>query len=176
MDAPEIEAFVIMPFAQEMRRNYDLVIGPALRRGKVRPIRADEEQSGHIHAQMLSRILESGLTVADISGTNPNVFYELGVAHSLRSRTLMVVREDCAKTIPFDVMPYRVFIFKDPAVAKSEEIEADIVRLAEEISRVARDANLAVPNPVQAFLAERSAVDSPRSVYLPSLSSAVHDM
>jgi len=84
----------------------------------------------------------------------------------------MVVREDCAKTIPFDVMPYRVFIFKDPAVAKSEEIEADIVRLAEEISRVARDANLAVPNPVQAFLAERSAVDSPRSVYLPSLSSA----
>jgi hypothetical protein len=84
----------------------------------------------------------------------------------------MVVREDCAKSIPFDVMPYRVFVFKDPDAASPEAIEADIARLSMEITRVAHDPALAVPNPVQKFLAERSAVDSPRSVYLSSLSSA----
>src|ERR1041385_6848030 len=96
-------AFVVMPFAPEMRRNYDLVISPALKRAGVTPIRADEEQAGAIHGQMFGRIMDCDMIIAGVSGTNPNVFYELGVTHALRGRTLMVVRSDHSKAIPFDV-------------------------------------------------------------------------
>lgn len=82
-------AFVIMPFAPEMRRNYDLIIKPALKHANVTPVRADEEQAGHIDGQMFARIVDCDLVIADVSGTNPNVFYELGVSHALRGRTLI---------------------------------------------------------------------------------------
>ena len=106
--------FVVMPFAAEMRVNYDQFIKPAIAQAGALAVRADEEQAGHIHGQMFERLLDADVVVVDISGTNPNVFYELGVAHGARGRTLMAVREDCAKAIPFDVMPYRVFVFPDP--------------------------------------------------------------
>lgn len=173
-DLPPL-AFVVMPFASEMRRNYERVIRPALERAGVTMKRADEEDGGHIHAQMFERIVDADLVVADISGTNPNVFYELGVAHALRERTVMVVREDFAGRIPFDVAPYRVCVFPDPETANADALEAAIAAMAHEVARVAQDVSVIVPNPVQAFLRSRSPLASPRSMFLPLLPSSEQD-
>ncbi|MGC2675959.1 MAG: hypothetical protein WA415_08045, partial [Mycobacterium sp.] len=109
--AASSSAFVIMPFALQYRAGYDDVIAPAMRAAGLTAIRAEEDELGHIHAMMFERIFESAVVIADVSGTNPNVFYELGVSHGAAGKTVMVVREDYRDAIPFDIAPYRVLVY-----------------------------------------------------------------
>ena len=68
-------------------------------------VRADEDSQGHIHSQMLQRIYESIVAVADIRGLNANVFYELGVAHSSGCKTVVICDGDGLDRVPFDIAP-----------------------------------------------------------------------
>ena len=85
-------AFVIMPFSPEFEASFDDVIEPAVRAAGLECIRADQEALGHIHQMMFERIFESAAVVADVSGGNPNVFYELGVCHTTARKTVTVTR------------------------------------------------------------------------------------
>src|SRR5580692_2810227 len=76
--------------------------------------RADEVQkSGAITKDIILRLAQADLVVADLTNINPNVFYELGVRHSLRAHgTLMILDETRTGEIPFDLGAYRVIKFK----------------------------------------------------------------
>jgi len=84
--------FVLMPFGKKMDAagrvtNFDSVytriIAPAVERAGLEPIRADEEKiGGTIHKPMFERLMLCHYAVADITGANPNVFYELGIRHA----------------------------------------------------------------------------------------------
>ena len=52
---------------------------------------------------MYERLLMADVVVADLSTSNKNAFYELGVRHALRPYTTIVICEDGAKSFPFDV-------------------------------------------------------------------------
>jgi hypothetical protein len=158
-------AFVIMPFDPEYRAGYDDVIAPAMRAANLTAVRADEEELGHIHAMMFERIFESPVVIADVSGANPNVFYELGVSHGAAGKTVMVVRQDYRDTIPFDIAPYRVLIYpKRPQDSCTDEQQAAYDReaglaanaLAASLSAILEDGAKGIANPVQDFLAKRS--------------------
>src|SRR6185503_14732268 len=41
--------------------------------------------------------------VADLSTSNKNAFYELGIRHALRPFTTVIIAEDGIKTFPFDI-------------------------------------------------------------------------
>jgi hypothetical protein len=94
-------AFVVMPFGtktdadgQEIQFNevYQRLIRPALERAGLKAFRADEEQrAGDIRADMFQELLLADLVLADISIDNPNVWYELGVRHALRSRGVVLI-------------------------------------------------------------------------------------
>src|SRR4051812_7550783 len=103
--------FVIMPFTSQYASGYVDIIEPAATLAGVDCIRADQDAPGHIHTQMFERLFDSPVVIADISGTNPNVFYELGVVHSLATKTIVMAREDCIGQVPFDIAPYRVLIY-----------------------------------------------------------------
>jgi hypothetical protein len=60
-----------------------------------------------------SAIQSSDLVVADISGQNPNVMYELGVAHGLRKPTLLLVSQEVGR-VPSDLAGI-LFLVYDPA-------------------------------------------------------------
>lgn len=71
--------------------------------------RADSSSSaGIITHEMFQDILYSRIVLADITGLNPNVFYELGVRHALRPTSTVVFKE-IHSTIPFDVRDLRIF-------------------------------------------------------------------
>ena len=76
-------------------------------------IRADQEQvGGTIHKPMYERLMLSDFAIADVTGANPNVYYELGIRHALRPRTTVMVFAE-GTTLPFDVAsqrgtPYRM--------------------------------------------------------------------
>jgi hypothetical protein len=158
-------AFVIMPFAPEFRAGYDDVIAPAMRIADLQAVRADEEELGHIHGMMFERIFESPVVIADVSGNNPNVFYELGVSHGAAAKTVMVVREDFRDKIPFDIAPYRILIYPkrpdnpcspDQEAAYKQAAGEAAATLATSLSAILDGSATGVANPVQDFLATQS--------------------
>lgn len=69
-------------------------------------IRADYIDSpGIITRQVLGLVVESPLVIADLTGHNPNVFYELAIRHAIRKPFVQIIRKN--ETIPFDVATAR---------------------------------------------------------------------
>jgi hypothetical protein len=83
--------------------------------GKYKILRADElPQPGSISHQVIKWLYDADLVVADLTGLNPNVVYELAIRHSFNKVSIHLV--DTATTIPFDLKDERTIIFdlKDP--------------------------------------------------------------
>lgn len=55
-------------------------------------------------------IAKAKIVIADLTGHNPNVFYELGIAHCRNKRVLLLIQE--GNTIPFDLVRFRHIIYK----------------------------------------------------------------
>src|SRR5262249_48937159 len=143
-------------------------------------VRADQECAGHIHRQMFERIFDSPVVVADISGGNANVFYELGVAHCTGRKTVTVAREDFKGQVPFDIAPYRVLLYpKAPAETAPEadraayraRAAAAVEALAAELARIAGDPGQGIANPVQDYLTAQSPLTATQSRHHPPFGS-----
>src|SRR5712692_1292518 len=123
-------AFVAMPFGTkekiDFNKIYDEYIKPALEDAGFEVFRADEEQrAGNIRTDMFQELLLADLVVVDLSIDNPNVWYELGVRHGLRSRG--VIQIQCRRDyLPFDVYVDRTLRYhiKD-GVPDPEFLKAD---------------------------------------------------
>jgi hypothetical protein len=73
----------------------------------VQAVRADTlAEPGLITEQMIAAILDYDLCVADLSGHNPNVFYELALAQAAERPVVILKR--AGEAIPFDVKDYRL--------------------------------------------------------------------
>ena len=106
--------FVIMGFGKkpdfetgrtlDLDQTYKSIIRPAVAAAGLECVRADEiVHSGLIDVPMYEQLLNADVVVADLSTSNKNAFYELGVRHGLRPATTIVICEDGVKTPPFDV-------------------------------------------------------------------------
>jgi len=88
----------------DLDKSYRNMIKPAVEAAGLQCIRADEiVHSGLIDVPMYEQLLNADVVVADLSTSNKNAFYELGVRHALRPFTTVVISEDGIKTFPFDV-------------------------------------------------------------------------
>jgi hypothetical protein len=87
------------------------IIEPVLKRcGFDRPVRADHiTQPGVITSQVFTKLWIDDLVVADLTGSNPNVFYELAVRHIARKPCVHMIRK--GERLPFDVAPNRTVFF-----------------------------------------------------------------
>ena len=105
--------FVVMGFGKktdfqsgrvlDLDKSYQYIIKPAAEEAGLECKRADEIiHSGLIDIPMYDQLLTADVVVADISTSNPNAFYELGVRHALRPYTTITIAED-KMTFPFDV-------------------------------------------------------------------------
>jgi tetratricopeptide (TPR) repeat protein len=106
--------FVVMGFGKktdfetgrtlDLDKTYRNIIKPAVKAAGLECLRADEiPHSGVIDVPMYEQLLNADVVVADLSTSNKNAFYELGVRHALRPETTIVICEDGIKTPPFDV-------------------------------------------------------------------------
>lgn len=88
---------------------YEKIIQPACTAFGITPERADEIASpGEITEQIFTRLREADLVIADLSGANPNVMYELGLRHSQRKPVIQIGEYG---TLPFDVRAIRTIPF-----------------------------------------------------------------
>jgi tetratricopeptide (TPR) repeat protein len=106
--------FVVMGFGKktdfetgrtlDLDKSYRNIIKPAVEAAGLTCIRADEiVHTGLIDVPMYEQLLNADVVVADLSTSNKNAYYELGVRHALRPYTTVVIAEDGIKTFPFDV-------------------------------------------------------------------------
>src|SRR5262245_42169646 len=98
--------FMAMPFA--ITEVYDDIIKPLLEIEKCEIKRADEPIiQGHIVRDIMQYLYQADLVIADLTGLNPNVFYELAIAHALRKPHFLITQDD-PNNLPFDLKSYRV--------------------------------------------------------------------
>lgn len=103
--------FVMMPFADPIGGYYKKIYEPAIEKTGLRPIRADDEifAVGKIIDQVWAGIGAAKVLVAELTGRNPNVFYELGLAHALKKPVVLVASNE--NDVPFDVRHIRVIYY-----------------------------------------------------------------
>jgi hypothetical protein len=98
--APHV--FVLMPFDKKIRPVYDGPIKHACRSLRLSVERADDIFSAsEIIADIWNAIVNCGALIADCTERNPNVFYELGLAHTIGKPVILISQRN--EDVPFDV-------------------------------------------------------------------------
>ncbi|MBL8598844.1 MAG: hypothetical protein JNL14_14000 [Devosia sp.] len=108
--------FVMMPFGQWTDMSYRDVFIPAIREAGMEPVRADELFStGSVIEQIWEQISRAKVLLADLTGKNANVFYELGLAHAANKPVVFTTAQ--LDDVPFDLRHLRVATYdqRDPA-------------------------------------------------------------
>ncbi len=107
------------------------------------PKRADQDhRPGLIDAQLINDLLTADLVIADLSGLNPNSFYEIGIRHMVQKPIIHMQLAN--ENIPFDVSLYRAIKFSR---ARPKDILAARLALKQQIEATHAE-HYQVENPV----------------------------
>lgn len=100
----------LMPFHKEFDRIYNRIIHAA-KESQFTCKRSDGVyKEGNIMKYTIELILKAQIVVAVLDGRNPNVYYEVGIAHSVGKPVILIAAENRKEEIPFDLKQHR-FIF-----------------------------------------------------------------
>ncbi len=155
--------FYITPIGDDgtdVRKHADLMLKyllePVLSQSQLKVIRADQiAKSGLITQQVFEHLAKARLCVADLSFSNPNAFYELGVRHVCRLPTIQVIQK--GDKIPFDVSQGRtITVDLSDRYTVIDRIESAKRELAEHVKNAlgGKDDAHDSGNPVAIYLPE----------------------
>jgi len=143
---PKKSAFVLMPFREDLNEVYDFLISESLEQAGYTARRADDIKSqSNILEDIIQNIAHSDLIVADLTGANPNVYYELGIAHALQRKVILMTQE--ITELPFDLRSYRVIGY-DTHFSKMNQAKKQLIEYALE----AFEGTLPFGNPVKDYI------------------------
>jgi hypothetical protein len=115
-DAERPKAFIVMQFSSPYNEVYSHVIKDACEEFSIEAVRADEIYGGAgiIIKDVIDRITHSQVIIADISPTNPNVYFEVGYALALGKPIILLAQKRAPESpLPFDVSAFRVLFYDD---------------------------------------------------------------
>jgi hypothetical protein len=112
------QVFVLTPFNEEYQEQYNAIREVVTSSGFNCTRGDDSNLSSNILTHIIKQIAKSRVVIANISGRNPNVFYELGIAHAL-GKPVVIVSESLAD-IPFDINNSRILAFQEIDELKRE--------------------------------------------------------
>ena len=143
--------FVVSAFgsSQDEKRQHKQVLRHLVQKvlgGRFRVIRADEiDDEGLITNQIIEHLIDDELVVADLTGLNPNVFYEVAVRHAVRKPIVHLI--STGQDIPFDVANMRTvpYALDDPDALEVAQAELD-----RKVQAIEENDWRAAPNPISA--------------------------
>jgi len=107
---PKPFVFVLMPFKPEFNDIYELGIKAACKAAGAYCERVDEQlYQGSMLERIYNQIAKADVLVADTTGKNPNVYYEVGYAHALGKHVMLMTQD--ANDIPFDLQHHRHIVY-----------------------------------------------------------------
>jgi CheY-like chemotaxis protein len=128
------QALVLMPFKEEFDELYRVAIKEPLTKMGYMCERIDELAFvGDVIQKLYDKLEYAGLIIADMTGLNPNVFYELGYADALKKTVILVTQT--AANVPFDVRARR-FITYEGGMLQLKERLIDTVKSLEDASEI----------------------------------------
>lgn len=103
--------FVMQPFAAPWGDYFEKIYRVSIEKAGLKAVRADADifHTGKIMDQIWSGISEAKVLVAELTSRNPNVFYELGLAHALQKPVVLVSSKE--EDVPFDLQHIRVIYY-----------------------------------------------------------------
>lgn len=127
-------AFILMPFHAEFDDIYRLGIKAAAEECGVVAERVDEQTfSETILERIYRQIRNSDFIIADMTGQNPNVFYEVGYAHAVGKLCTLITQS--AEDIPFDLKHHRHLVYGNSIQNLKNLLVPEIIWLKKEIAQ-----------------------------------------
>lgn len=173
-------AFVISPIGDQdspERKRADQilkhVIEPIVKEFKYKIVRADKiSKPGIITSQIIDHIMNDELVIADLSGHNPNVFYELAVRHVIQKPVIQIIQK--GEKIPFDVSTQRTIEIDHKDLDSAEEARNE---LQKQIKAVEKDPSL-VDSPISSAVDLKLLKQSkkPEQAAIASIQAALSDL
>jgi nucleoside 2-deoxyribosyltransferase len=106
-------------------------------------------RTGNLIRDILNELNRADVVIADLTDMNPNVFYELGVRHTLRNRTILIAQD--MRYVPSDLRSYWVIIYKK-GLSGLQDFKDKIRRTMREMMNDPEQPD----NPVADFLGEKN--------------------
>jgi len=119
--------FVVMPFHNLYEIEYEKVIKPAIEESGLECIRGDEiyAEQEIIH-DIWKSLKECRLVVAELSGRNPNVLYEIGLAHAIGKPIILITRNQ--EDVPFDLKALRYIYYDTNNPEWGQTLKTDLTK------------------------------------------------
>ena len=152
--------FVISPIGAEgsdVREHsndvYDYIITPAMQACDIQAYRSDHlREPGKISDQMFREIYMDDLSIAVLTGRNPNVFYELALAHAARKPVIVLLQK--GEILPFDISDLRCVYYDLKPRSLMEQVHVkEIIAHVHALER----AGWVGKSPFESFLDEENA-------------------
>jgi hypothetical protein len=115
------------PIRKRSDQVFDYLIKPAAEECGFTALRADQiAQPGIITSQVIQHLIEDPMVVADLTGPNANVFYELAIRHAFRRPYVQIIEQD--EQLPFDVFGIRSIRFTYRYIDSLNMARAEMVK------------------------------------------------
>jgi hypothetical protein len=129
----ESECFFIAPIGPESspeRKRSDgvlkFIVAPAAKELNLRALRGDDIAGpGQITLQIIEHVLKAKAVVTDLTGSNPNVYYELAIRHTARLPVVLIAQ--VGQELPFDVGQMRTIFFDSTDLESAADCRTQIV-------------------------------------------------
>lgn len=157
--------FIITPIGKEnsdIRRKMDGIIDAAIdpvleECGFEKPkVSHRIQNSGSMTAEIIKGIYSSDLVIANLTGTNANVMYEVAIRHCA-GKPIIHITEDI-ESIPFDISDHRCIEYTNDAMGVIELKE----ELGKKIKHIIENPDEKVSNPVLDYLERTKIIDEPQ--------------
>jgi hypothetical protein len=115
------DLFMLMPFEPGLKPVYDDSIKKVAKELELSIARADDFFSQNIVMhEIWSAIAQATILIADCTGKNPNVFYEIGLAHAINKPVILITQNE--NDVPFDLRHRRYiqYTYTPPGMKKFE--------------------------------------------------------
>jgi hypothetical protein len=136
--------------------------------GKFKVVRADDlPQPGSITHQVIKLLYDADLVVADLTGANPNVVYELAIRHSFNKISIHLI--DRSSEIPFDLKDERTILFDLSDPDSLNYCKEEIVKTIKEMARK----RFVYHSPIFRVLGIAAATDEEREKFLEQMADQI---
>lgn len=125
--------FVVMPFKPRFDHVYEDIVRPLLEERRINCKRGDEIYSaGVVIDEIIEAIKTVDFVIAELTGRNPNVFYELGIAHQMGKPVILLTQR--IEDVPFDLRHRRCLLYS-PDHRGVKALEAALIKAVDFVVR-----------------------------------------
>jgi hypothetical protein len=147
--------FVLMPFGGYFDMYYQDIYTPAIEAAGLESIRADSLfSSGSVVEQIWDELNKAAVLIAELTGKNANVFYELGLSHAIAKPVVIVTGS--LDDVPFDLRHLRVIVYDVNMPGWDDKLQED---LTEYIRAAQKDPKRSIPQPFRNLLEQEPDLD-----------------